>query len=485
MFEYIKESLGYDIYGGITVKFVCIILLSVIIGRIMDALTVWLLNRFITKSEKRVLDKAQDEETKGENSRPRWSIFNSQVTLTISALRVDILKCLKKPLHVFWVTVGCSFGLYFVKIPERFVEICDYIFTALHLISLWCIIWFILNVTNQIVMPRTKARARKSSTPIDEILYPMLITLFKVFIISFGVMIVIEACGGDVSKILATLGIGGAALALASKDTLANFFGSLVILLDNPFVLGDWVTINGFEGNIHEIRLRTTKVRTFDDTIVTIPNSLLTNTQIDTRGKYKSKMDCSFGVLYSTTPEQIEKIVNELESYIHEQAIGEERKFEPKTYIYFSGFGDSSMNITVVLYTHNTSYKEHVKLKHQVLLEIIRIVKRVGTGFAFPTRTIDLPSEPIRISFNDRIDEPSLEKCAEDETLESILTKVLTNNQKDDEVRDKSASIDNCSFSDKANAAAEDEVPDSLKDFQGLESEMKIKIEPSDKLDAN
>ncbi len=449
MIDIIKEFLSYDIYEGITVKFVCIILLSIVVGRILDSLTLWMLNRFITKSERKALDKKQEKkkvEVEEGEGRPRWSLLNSQFALTLSALRIDILKCLKKPLHVFWLTVGCSFGLYFVKIPEKFENVCGYIFTALHVISLWCIIWFILNVTNQIVMPRTKARAKKSSTPIDEILYPMLITLFKIVLICFGVLIVIEACGGDVSNILATLGIGGAALALASKDTLANFFGSLVILLDNPFVIGDWVTINGYEGNIHEIRLRTTTIKTFDDTIVTIPNSLLTNTQIDTRGKYKSKMDCSFGVLYSTKPEQIDRIVSELEEYINNLSKGEERKFEPKNYIYFSGFGESCMNITAVLYTHNTNYKEHVKLKHQVLLEIIRIVNRAGTGFAFPTRTLELPAKPIKVAFDDGLDDSAVAERAEDETLESVLTQVLTEGNRDEEApgddQESSVSLD-------------------------------------------
>ena len=408
--DWIKEFLKYDLHNGITVGFVTIIVLSILFGRIMDSLTVKLLTVFIRRTEKRVL----------ENKRAGKPTAAGGFFMTVSILRAEILKCLKRPLHLFWLTAGCSLGLYFAEIPSDYKTVFGYVFTALRIINVWCIIWFIHNILSQIVSPRAMEKAKKSDTPIDEVLYPMLINVAKAVIIIVGVLFLIDSCGGDISKILATLGLGAAALALASKDTLANIFGSLVVLFDHPFAIGDWVTINGFEGSVEEIRLRTTKIRTFDDTIVTIPNSLLTNTQIDKRGKYKMKMDCSFGVLYSTTPEQLDQIVKDIEAYIAENAVEKdsrghvlkEGKYEKKNFVYVSGFGASSIDITVVAYTFNTVYKQHVKLKHEFMLEIIRIVLRAGTSFAFPTRTIDFPTAPIQIALQD---------AQHDETWETLL----------------------------------------------------------------
>jgi len=416
---------------GFTVKDIGIVLLFCLLGHIFNKLTLWAINRWIKRAEARLElqkqieaqaaecekkrleackdlqntdDSKQDSNKSGvassennESTPKRSALFVNGVIKTISNLQSEILKSLRRPLNIFWLTVGSSIGLYIINIPEEAKEFFSYIFLALKAIGIWCIIWFLINITDDVVMPRAKQRAKASETPIDEVLYPMLITLFKWAVVAIGILTIFQEFGYSVSTLVAGLGLGGAAIALAAKDTLANIFGSVVILLDHPFVLGDWVTINGCEGNIAEIHLRTTKIKTFDDTIVSIPNSILTNTQIDTRGKYKAKMDCSFGVYYSTTPEQIELIVEKIEKYINDQSIGPDRKYESKHYVYFSGFGDSSLNITVVAYTHETSYKEHVKLKHKFLLEIIRIVNEVGTGFAFPTRTLDMPQTPIRV----------------------------------------------------------------------------------------
>ncbi len=411
---------------GFSVKDISIVLLFCLLGHIFNKLTLWAINHWIRRAEARleqqqlIEDQISKEEKQHQNvaqtpqtndqpqqphdavdpnaDLPKSSkIFANGIIKTISNLQSEILKSLKKPLNIFWLTVGSSIGLYIIDIPEPLTDFFSYIFLALKSIGIWCVIWFLLNITNDVVMPRAKQRAKASETPIDEVLYPMLITLFKWAVVATGILTIFQEFGYKLSTLIAGLGLGGAAIALAAKDTIANIFGSVVILLDHPFVLGDWVTINGCEGNIAEIHLRTTKIKTFDDTIVSIPNSILTNTQIDTRGKYKAKMDCSFGVYYSTTPEQIETIVEKIENYINAQAIGPNRIYEPKHYVYFSGFGESSLNITVVAYTHETSYKEHVKLKHKFLLEIIRIVNEVGTGFAFPTRTLDMPQTPIRV----------------------------------------------------------------------------------------
>ena len=180
--------------------------------------------------------------------------------------------------------------------------------------------------------------------------------------------------------------IGSAAIALAAKDTLANFFGSLVVFFDHPFDIGDWVSLNGVEGTVEEIRLRSTVIRTFENSIILMPNQMLTNTYIDNFERRKCrKMDCSFGVLYSTTQAQLEMIIDGIKKHLAENP----NIYTSSYYVAFNGFGASSLDITVIAYTHHTSKADHMADKQNFMFEIMRIVEAAQTGFAFPTQTIN------------------------------------------------------------------------------------------------
>ena len=164
--------------------------------------------------------------------------------------------------------------------------------------------------------------------------------------------------------------------------------------------MGDWISINGVEGEVCEIRIRTTLIRTVENSIITIPNSQLTSTHIDNFGRRTSRrMDCSFGVYYNTTADQIESIVSQITQHV----LDHQDIFTSTYWIAFNGFGDSSLDISVTVYTHETSKAKHMALKQQFLVTIMRIVEANGTGFAFPTRTLDMSSlgqQPLRVAID-------------------------------------------------------------------------------------
>lgn len=306
-----------------------------------------------------------------------------------SKFREIILNNLARPLHVLMITVGCSLGLAIMDTPSWGQTIFSWIFILMRAISIWCLIWYLMLVTNK-VTDQFLHRAHKTDDKIDDMAVPLISGCVKVLLFVVGILLIIQNMGYSVSSLLAGLGIGGAALALASKDTLANLFGSLVVFLDRPFQLGDWISLNGVEGEVEEIRLRSTLIRTVDNSLITMPNALLTNTTIDNYACRKvRKMECSFGVLYSTTAAQIEQIVAEIKQHLAEH----QDVYGPDYYVGFGGFGASSLDITVTAYTRRVAKSEHFEDRQKFMLEIMRIVEKAGTGFAFPTQTLEWASQ--------------------------------------------------------------------------------------------
>ncbi len=315
-------------------------------------------------------------------------------------LRTIISDCIARPLHWFFLTVGCSLGLVIMKPPSWGGAIWNVLELGLKGLSIWCVVWFGLNVTSRVTEVMNE-RAKKTETKLDDTLVPIASGAVKFLLIAIGILVIAQNMGYSISSLLAGLGLGGAALALASKDTLANMFGALVVFFDKPFEIGDWVEINGVEGEVEEIRLRVTLIRTFDNTLVTMPNSVLSSTNINNwEARRFRKLDAGFGLLYSTKAEQIIQIVDKIKAYIaaHPETFG------PSYYVNFDGFGESSFNIRVEAFTHNEGRAKHLADKQMFMLEIVRIVEEAGTGFAFPTRTLDVPSN---VPINVRIDRSS------------------------------------------------------------------------------
>jgi MscS family membrane protein len=300
-----------------------------------------------------------------------------------------------KPLHALLLTLGCGLGLLIIDPPAWGIKVFNVIGLILKAITIWCVVWYLLKVTDQ-VTEHLSYKASQTEGTLDDMMIPIVRGVSKFIIVAIGVLLVVQNMGYSISSLIAGLGLGGAAIALAAKDTIANLFGSLVVFLDHPFDLGDWVSFNGVEGTVEEIRVRTTLIRAFDGSVVMVPNASLTNDNINNLERRKlRRMDANFGVYYSTKADQVEQIVADLKQYVadHQDIFG------PKCFIGFSGFGDSSLDIFVLVYTYKTGLADFCVVRQDFLLEIMRIVERNGTGFAFPTRTLEIApnSAPLPI----------------------------------------------------------------------------------------
>jgi MscS family membrane protein len=233
-------------------------------------------------------------------------------------------------------------------------------------------------------------KAAGTDTRLDDQLIPLLRKATKVFVGVLTFVLVAQNLGYSVSGLLAGLGIGGLALAMAAKDTLANFFGSVMILTDRPFHVGDWITLPGADGVVEEIGLRSTRIRTFAKTLVSIPNSQLANETVENHSLMpKRRIKFELGVTYDTTADQMRGAVARIEEYLQ----GNPDIHQEFMLVKFTEFANSSLNIFVYCFTVTTDWTRHLTVRQEVNLAIMDILTDLGLEVAFPTRTVHLAQE--------------------------------------------------------------------------------------------
>jgi MscS family membrane protein len=213
----------------------------------------------------------------------------------------------------------------------------------------------------------------------------------RVIIIALGAMAILQEWGINVSAFVASLGLGGLAFALAAKDTVANLFGSLVIFSDRPFKVGDWVETPVVEGYIEEIGIRSTKVRTFAQALVSVPNATMANTPITNWSRMgKRRIKTRIGLTYSTTAEQMQAIVDEIQEMlknhpdIHQETI----------LVNFDEFESSALSIFLYCFTKTVLWSEYLHVRQDVNFKIMRIVAKHQAAFAFPSQSLYVESLP-------------------------------------------------------------------------------------------
>lgn len=229
--------------------------------------------------------------------------------------------------------------------------------------------------------------AGQTENRIDDVLAPLVTRTLKVFITVVGVVFVADNLNIDVTGLLAGLGLGGLAFALAAKDMVQNLFGSVTILLDRTFTVGDWIVIGDHEGTVESIGFRSTRLRTFYNSLVTIPNSRFITADVDNMGERRyRRMKATYGVTYDTPPDKIEAFCEGLRELVRQHPYMRKDYF----HIYFNSFGASSLDILVYVFWETPDWATELAERHRFLLDSLRLAHRLGVEFAYPTQTLYL-----------------------------------------------------------------------------------------------
>jgi MscS family membrane protein len=199
----------------------------------------------------------------------------------------------------------------------------------------------------------------------------------------------IQNLGYSISGLLASLGIGGLAVALAAKDTLSNIFGSLMILLDRPFHVGDWVKAGDLEGIVEEVGFRSTKIRTFAKTQITVPNNVIANLAVDNMSRRpRRRIKLTIGITYESSPDQIRRAVTGIREMLGNHPAIDQEFF----LVNFTDFGASSLDILVYCFTKTNVWEEYLEARQDVCLKIMEILDGLGLEIAFPSRSLYIRS---------------------------------------------------------------------------------------------
>ncbi|MGH9458198.1 MAG: mechanosensitive ion channel family protein [Thermoanaerobaculia bacterium] len=212
----------------------------------------------------------------------------------------------------------------------------------------------------------------------------------KVAVWILAVLVTLQNLGFDITALVAGLGVGGIAVALAAQNILGDLFASLSIVLDKPFVLGDFIVVGGEMGTVEHIGLKTTRVRSLSGEQLVFPNSdLLASRVRNFKRMTERRVVFAFGVLYTTTREQLEQIPRIVRETV--EASGNVR-FDRA---HFKGFGDSALDFEVVYWMLGADYNDYMDTQQTINLELFSRLQAVGVGFAFPTRTLHVESWPV------------------------------------------------------------------------------------------
>ncbi len=262
--------------------------------------------------------------------------------------------------------------------------------------------------------------AAKTANTLDDQLVPLLRKALKTFVILIGILAVLRGLGTDIWPLITGLSIGGLAFALAAQDTLKNFFGSLMIFIDKPFQIGDWITSGDIDGTVQEVGFRSTRIRTFRDSVLYVPNSVLSNTSVDNHGlrKYR-RFYTRLSVTYDTPANKIEVFVKGIERIVNNHAHTRKDYYN----IFLNDYAASSLDIMLYIFFEVPTWTDELRCRQEIMLSVNRLAEHLGVRFAFPTQTLHVEEMPGQLSLT-----PSHSKTKEE--MDNSLKEFFDNEKK-------------------------------------------------------
>ncbi len=239
--------------------------------------------------------------------------------------------------------------------------------------------------------------AGKTTSTLDDQMVPLIRKTLKTFVVIIGSLFILQNLNVPILPLLTGLSIGGLAFALAAQDTIKNFFGSLMIFIDKPFQIGDWVTTDGADGTVEEVGFRSSRIRTFANSLIYIPNGKLADSTIDNHGlrKYR-RFFTKISLTYDTPPVLIQTYIDGLRKIVDTHAYTVKDNY----HVYFNDMAASSLDVMFYIFFEVPTWGKELEARHEVLMEIIKLADRLGVNFAFPTQTLHMENFPGKSSLS-------------------------------------------------------------------------------------
>ncbi|UCD28532.1 MAG: mechanosensitive ion channel family protein [Planctomycetota bacterium] len=282
---------------------------------------------------------------------------------------------------LFWLK-----GLPFLLLPifiDAILSPATMVFTAI------AAVWAVYKISD-LIGEYLSILASRTESRFDDLLVPLIRKTLKIIATVVALIFLADIYRLPLKSALAALGIGGLAIGFAARETLQNLFGSLTVLLDRPFNIGDWVKIGDVEGTVEDVGFRTIRIRTFYNSLITVPNMQLTTQMIDNLGarRYR-RIKAMISLTYDTPPEKIDAFCEGIRELIRRHPYTRKDYY----HVYFNQFADSSLNILLYCFHQTPDWATELRERHRLFNDILRLAKKLGVEFAFPTHTIHLQQE--------------------------------------------------------------------------------------------
>ncbi len=294
-----------------------------------------------------------------------------------------LIRSINPPISMFVFAGLFYFGSSMLN-QGSYSEVFTKIFNFLIIIP---IVYFMIKFTTEMIGFYLKGDNKKKR--INEAAIDLLMQVIRIILFLIGILLVLGNLGYDVSALLAGLGVGGLAFALAAQDILKNFFSGVALIFDKTFNKGERVKFENYEGIIEELKLRSTKVRTFDGTVLTIPNAMLADNIVENVTKVpKVKITMTLTLTYDTSVKKIKKAKEIIEKILN----NEEHTKDQTRFVWFDNFNSFSLDLVVVYFQdlNMNDWPERIYVKERVNFAIKEEFEKAGIEFAFPTQTIEI-----------------------------------------------------------------------------------------------
>ncbi|GAA0786765.1 mechanosensitive ion channel family protein [Hathewaya limosa] len=313
-----------------------------------------------------------------------FTLFKKIINKVKPSTTIRFIPCFEQPFNMMFVVFGIYFALtilgknYFIN-----VSLITKIFRS---ILIMLITWGFYNLSEELAVLSDGMKERLGLN-VDKILFPFISKCLRVILIALAITIILAEWNINIQMFVTGLGLGGLAFSLAAKDAASNVIAGFILIMDKPFNIGDWISTGSIEGIVEDLSFRSTKIRTFTQEIITVPNSSLANSAITNFTK-RDKRKCNFviSIAYETSREKIEKCIYRIEEMIK----GHEQICDEGIVIALQNLNDSGLDIGIYYFTKITDFKTFLKIKEEVNLNIMDILEEEGVDIPYPTNTVYL-----------------------------------------------------------------------------------------------
>jgi MscS family membrane protein len=303
----------------------------------------------------------------------------------LSSRHVDttLIRAAMRPLGVVAMAALWWLGLMLLGLPARPLSV---LLLAVKVLAIASFVWAAYRAVD-VAAAVLASYAAETETRYDDLLVPLLRSSAKIVIAAFGTLFLADNLNINVTGLLAGLGLGGIAFALAAQDTVKNFFGSITVLVDRPFQVGDWVVVGDIEGTVETVGFRSTRIRTFYNSLVTLPNSNLISAYVDNYGARRfRRWKAYLGVAYDTPPKKIDVLCEGIRELVRQHPYTRKDYF----HVYLNQYGPHSLDILLYIFWETPDWATELRERHRLAVDILRLTRHLGIEIAFPTQTLHL-----------------------------------------------------------------------------------------------